>query len=676
MNKELFQSLHSPVGAHAAFALGLANQGGGFMLEQDKVPMQDVFIGYREGKEIKLLPFIQQNNASEKDAFVKQEMKKDYQANIFPVEMVKRVFNYATDTFSVPGLSFMITNRYVQLPDLEKNADAKFETLPAIMAKMTIDNTNGAMDKEAIFAIGGFRRKLFLGNLTNGQLKGAICADGYGFAVQNEGDQIREFSDFDFPSVYDKKEPTQLILAPMSGLLITVKKGTKVEVDIVLGWYKDQVTTYGETACKYLYTKYYSSLIDVFQSALKNKALLYQEAEQNNLLIEQADLSEDRRFLIIQAAKSYYVSSMLFLQGEKVRWVMNEGSFLMMNTFDLIIDHMFFDLKYHPWVIRNQLELYAKEYSYQDQCGISFTHDQGSNRVFTPKGTSSYEIPNISDCFSYMTQEQLCNWILVAAVYVHQTDDRLFLEHMKDVILLCLDSMCSRDGEPYDGIMDIDSSKCKVGAEITTYDSLDTSLGQARRNLYIVAKCLASYLGIASLLDKLGMKDSEKQQLAYSQAKLCAVAISTSADNEGCLPAILKEENKTFIIPIVEGLIYPYYFGQEGWFETEQEAAELLDKVKTHMYAVLQSGRCLFEDGGWRLSASSDNSWISKIFLCQYVVNNVLNMHIDMTIADRAHVNWWKVGCSSNPGIDQIFAGTQSERGFHYPRAVTSTLWW
>lgn len=31
----------------------------------------------------------------------------------------------------------------------------------------------------------------------------------------------------------------------------------------------------------------------------------------------------------------------------------------MMNTFDLTVDHLFFELAWHPWTVRNTLDLFA-----------------------------------------------------------------------------------------------------------------------------------------------------------------------------------------------------------------------------------------------------------------------------------------------------------------------------
>ena len=47
----------------------------------------------------------------------------------------------------------------------------------------------------------------------------------------------------------------------------------------------------------------------------------------------------------------------------------------------------------------------------------------GVHNNFSPPGTSSYELKNLTGCFSYMTAEQLCNWSLLAATYVLKTGD-------------------------------------------------------------------------------------------------------------------------------------------------------------------------------------------------------------------------------------------------------------
>ena len=102
---------------------------------------------------------------------------------------------------------------------------------------------------------------------------------------------------------------------------------------------------------------------------------------------------------------------------------------------------------------------------------------------------------------------------------------------------------------------------------------------------------------------------------------------------------------------------------------------ELARTLRRHLETVLVKGVCLFPDGGFRLSANNTNSWMSKIFLCQYVAQEILGVPVSEE-ADRAHAAWWAVNTASCPAIDQILAGRSAETGFHYPRGVTTALWW
>ena len=70
MKDPLMHTLYAPAGADAFFALGLPGHGGGFALEQERVPAQDLFIGVRDGLDIRCLPFFRQAAASAMDSFV------------------------------------------------------------------------------------------------------------------------------------------------------------------------------------------------------------------------------------------------------------------------------------------------------------------------------------------------------------------------------------------------------------------------------------------------------------------------------------------------------------------------------------------------------------------------------------------------------------------------------
>src|SRR5690606_14008292 len=115
---------------------------------------------------------------------------------------------------------------------------------------------------------------------------------------------------------------------------------------------------------------------------------------------------------------------------------------------------------------------------------------------------SSYELTDLTGCFSHMTAEQLCNWTLMAACYDAAAGDEAWLRRQQPVIEACLTSFINRGGEA--GFCQYDSDRCGSGSEITTYDSLDHSLAQTRANVYMATKTWACYLGLARMLERLG----------------------------------------------------------------------------------------------------------------------------------------------------------------------------
>ena len=139
--------------------------------------------------------------------------------------------------------------------------------------------------------------------------------------------------------------------------------------------------------------------------------------------------------------------------------------------------------------------------------GISFPHDMGVYPHFMPPGESSYEISGLAGCFSYMTCEQLYNWICMAVTYVTGSGDWEWAKQNRAIFKECLSSLLNRDDpkpSKRNGLNGLDSDACAGGWEITTYDSLDHSLGQARNNGYMAVKGWAACLGLELVLGKLG----------------------------------------------------------------------------------------------------------------------------------------------------------------------------
>lgn len=128
MSTDLFQTIHSPIGANAGFAMGLAGFGGGFCLQSDRIPDQDIFIGYKEGNTLSMLPFYEKSISSEKDSFAKDENGSELQEHAFTEEEVSRGFGLATDTFQAGRLSFSLMNRVTELSDVERGEEPDVKT--------------------------------------------------------------------------------------------------------------------------------------------------------------------------------------------------------------------------------------------------------------------------------------------------------------------------------------------------------------------------------------------------------------------------------------------------------------------------------------------------------------------------------------------------------------------
>jgi hypothetical protein len=222
------------------------------------------------------------------------------------------------------------------------------------------------------------------------------------------------------------------------------------------------------------------------------------------------------------------------------------------------------------------------------------------------------------------------------------------------------------------GVMSLDSSRCQGGSEITTYDSLEPSLGQARNNLYLAVKSWAAYVLLEPVLRQLG--ETEAAADAADQAARCASTIVASADADGYLPAILGEGVEGRTIPVIEGLVYPFVAGRTDALAVDGPFGDLRRTLERHLDLALRPGVCLFPDGGWRLSSKSRNSWLSKIYLCQFVAEAVLGRPADRG-ADRAHLAWLMDEENAYYAwSDQMLEG-KAVGSRYYPRGVTAILW-
>ncbi len=716
-----YNTQHSPIGAFASLTLGHKGPRGGLGLQQGKPADEPIYIGLEsrdDPNRFDALPFYDGKSRSEADRYVSDsdespEMDDPMLGDIpgvrtylFDDGQIGRELTLARDTWTAGDLTFRVISPVMTLPDPQVDRPdhdgLKHATCPAVLVELEVDNTACDRARRCYFGFSGSDPYSDLRQidpadnggvrgLVQGRLKGIFCQDP---SVHGG----RAFATEAIVRPYRGEGQGTFGLGPVGLMLADAPAGAKTTYRFAVAFYNHGVVTTGQDAV-YFYTRYFENVEAVGRYALQQFDRSLERARQADALLDQAThLNQAQRWQLAQAVHSYYGSTQLLdlghappmtHDGRSPCWVVNEGEYRMMNTFDLTVDMLFYELRMNPWTVRNVLDRFIERYSYTDRLhfpggenshpgGITFTHDQGVSNHFTAEGYSSYEMPELFGCFSYMSCEQLTNFVCCVATYDHLSGDHAWADGHEALLRDCLNSLANRD-HPEDaqrnGIMGLDSSRTGEGAEITTYDSLDTSLGQARNNVYLGVKSWAAYVLLEKLLTRQGHADAA--ELAGRQAARAAATIAGQADERGRIPAVLFEDNQAFIIPIVEGLVFPFLAGAADAIRDDGPYGELILACRKHLAAVLQPGVCLFNDAGWKLSTTSINSWLSKIYLSQFVVRHVLAAgdHDQLAAADRAHAAWLKREENAYwAWSDQMHAGI-AKGSKYYPRGVTAALW-
>lgn len=662
---------------------------GGLGLGLTKPADYPVYVGYEvEENRFEALPFFEMDMRDESERYTSEQPGHERtRARVKHVdrESVTRELDSVLDAWSFGDFRFEILSSaaHASDPALMSRSEKRETFRPSLTLRLTLDNRDSAISRRVFFGTShhdpysNFRRidEEGLVGFGQGTLTGIAARAGSMSVAMSFS--LERCLDIPIP------ENQHFLLGPHAVLIGEVPAGELGEFDIAIGfWQAGQITT--GIPASFLYTTVFDGLEDVLQEALSSSAKHIESAREALRARSEAPLSDIQKLLQDHAIRSYVGSSqMLVLPDGTPLWVMNEGEYRMMNTFDLAVDHLWFEMRNLPWAVRDTLQLFADRYSYEDGIrapgsqeilpgGISFTHDMGVGNQFSRPGYSSYELAGLDDCFSYMTMEQLVNWVCCAGVYAGGGDLDWIRGH-KSTLDKCLTSMENRDHpDPAqrNGIMGFDAARCQGGAEITTYDSLDVSLGQSRNNVYLGVKSWAGYL----LLEKLNREvfaDESAADRAKLQAGRAAATILAAVQADGTIPAVLFEGVESVIIPLIEGLVFPLQTGLMPLVESRYP--DLLAALKRHFEVVMSDGRCKFPSGGWKLSSTSINSWCSKIFLCQHV-SRTLWSHDDPA-ADAVHWDWVSAGENGYWAFsDQILDGVAGGSRY-YPRGVTNVLW-
>ena len=696
-----YHTQHAPFGAFASFTLGLPGARGGFGQSLSGPADHDVYAGFRhltaEGSPTQpwqLLPFFQRPAVAAVAAFTGENTAPtSHEPRALPIASVERRLGWASDTWRHGGFSLRILSPFDRTTDpstLDSKA-ARLAFAPVVSAELSFDNTNGKSPVELIFGLGHTEQPMRPLEDVSNHLHGFAVGQSYGFAAR-PSDVFTRLQGLDLFNPPARDHRGLHLLAGEAALVFRVPAGEARRFPIALGFYQAGIITTG-LPTRYYYTRFFKDLEEVLLHGLDAHANYAVTAEARDAELATSSLDEHQRWLIAQATHSYFGSSQLLLHRGKPLWVVNEGEYRMINTFDLTVDHLFFELAWHPWAVSNTLDLFVQRYRYTDRIqrpggggsvvrgGVSFTHDMGVMNQFTPPGRSSYECDHLHGCFSHMTMEQLLNWICCAATYAEKTSDTAWLRGHQKLLLACAESLRRRDdprAAKRTGLLKWDSNRCGTdGGEITTYDSLDVSLGQARNNLYISVKALASWTLLERAFATLGLSADSTD--ARASANLAASALAEKFETEsGMFPAVFEAGNQSRILPAVEGLVFPLYLGFSAELRTRYP--DLFAKLSKHMANALQPGVCLdATSGAWKISSTSVNTWFSKIALAQHVVQRLFPEALNPAAraADAVHARMQQ----SEPlgkyaMVDQVNSVTGVSLGSrYYPRIVTACLW-
>ncbi len=686
MTNPFYNTQHSPVGAFASFTLGALGANGGLGLELAGPAKENFWIGCedRDSNAIQVLPFFQATGDAEAQFGV--EAAKSLRIPLLPFapSEITRKLSAGHDTWLAGDMRFTLFTQAPRLPDpeLEDSLQLKCGLVPAVLCEIEIDNRKGLDCRKVVFGwqgsdLQGAMRCVDADDtvgIAQGLNKGFFGASGTWVAGQC-------FRIEDIVGAVRQRDVGRLRhgVGAVSALVAEVPAGSVSVLHIVACFWKGGVVSSGKS-CNYWYTHWWQSLEAVAKFALQVSDNLVKAAKETDEWLSAPGLSPERRWMLAQAVHSYYGSTELLEDKERPGeplWVVNEGEYRMINTMDLVVDHLFFELERHPWAVRSVLDQYLRDYSSPDSLGLTFRHDMGVANAFSPLGVSAYEQPHLQGCFSYMCQEELVNWILCAVTYAKASNDiDWLLEHRKDLDE-CMASLVARDHieeERSIGLMQFDSDRCEGGFEITTYDSLDQSLGKARGNIYLAVKTWAAWLALAWSYEFWEQETDASR--AWSYAERAGAHIKKSFNKEtNMFPAQLDGSCDSAIIPVIEGLVFPTVLWGKAMVKEGARFAPLLKLLRKHLQTALLA-RCRFTDGGWKLSESSNNSWLSKVYLCQAIAENILDLKDpENASADRAHLAWLMDPENAfYAWSDQMLSGKVCGSRY-YPRGVTAVLW-
>ena len=678
---------HAPVGALSTFAYGYKGANCGLGMSSAAIPYSagggGVIVALSGNSGLQALPF------------VASPASIGSSATFFADANVQRNLTPCTDQWNVPaaGLSFTHFTPAWSMPDINtaSQTEKKRFFLPATWMTFIVTNNTGAAE-DFYFGLPAAATPT---SFANGAYQGFALGEA-ALAVPAGSCDLLTGSSL-----------TAVLNGVTSGFAfhLGVPAGQTRSLTVVVAYYRSTAVDTRINAA-YYYTKLFSSRDDVIDGAFAEFPDALARCLQLANALQNAGLNPYRQFLASDALHSYQCNvACLVDPGNGVYWREVEGAYGNINTCDLMVDHAFYEVMMHPWALRNVLDafsgasnagigytfthpLYNETTGSQVSAnGFSFQHEMGGNtsngQVSNDPTTDPTEYETV---FSYMGQEELDNWITCAGLYWTHTGDNAWLTNNAALLRSCLNSQLLRDdtnSAARDGVTTYVNYSTQSGKyEITTYDSLDPSLQDPRGGAYTAMKNWAAYLALQAMFNQLG--DTADALISSNQAVVCSHSITNGWNATlGFVPASLTGANPSATLPILEGLALAQWMGFTN--ATDRQAgpyAAMLQTLRNHALAVLVPGKCLdATSGGLKITSANDNTFPSKVFIAQYAAETVLGLtgnSVDGTV-DQVNATFQMQQAPWQGLSDQINTPggtTPANSSLHYPRGITSALWW
>ncbi len=689
-----FNTHHAPVGAWASLTFGVPGTGVSIDLNEPNVKKSGALLaGVADKNGLHSIGFAElpkqvadltaEGDEEKKKAAMMRNPLAPY--GLYEESEITRTLTPSRDVFAAGKVTFTTYTPYDALPDPKDGPIPALACLPGILMDVTVDNTDSTEPCTAFFGLLYHNIKAVYAFEEDG-LCGVRFRNDWAFsAKQSDGAYLVRGLDAALHLMAG--EPFVQQNGP-AFICLPVPAGEKKT--LTLTWTVHAVDAgNGARNTVYYYHRYFKNPLQAAHAVLENASALRALSDKvdGELLREGRD--EARAALFCQAVRAYYASTQLMEDEDGgVRWNVGEGAYIWRNTMDLCADHITWELRRNPWIVRCLMDEFIEDYMYTDRVtfpgkpgdypgGISFTHDMGCYFSYSNHGYSAYERPNTSDkgFYFYMTTEELLNGIYCLAGYALQTGDKKWLESRRDLLPALMDSLENRDAptpEERNGILKASSTRGGTcGLESTTYDALDHSLLEAAGNLYVFIKTWCSLVLLRRCCAMVNDTTTDARALAMLEKCRDSVKFFQS-DAQPWLKANAYKEIPGAVAAAAEPLAVPHMLGVLG----EEDEPTLFAALRAHSTACLQDGVCRdAATGGLRLSSTSRNTWPSKGVLTAFAMETVLGLELPEGMVDEI-IGWAQKSARVHTISDQIHADTREVVGGpYYPRIVTSVLW-